>query len=565
MNTLPTFASAREPHMPPQGFSLRQSAGAFDDGVSIQKAPEDWRSPRRWRAVAGLCILALLFAAASCPAEDFYADDQDSLKKAIDDAAGSADVENFINLDRISINLTDTVVIDTGFGPERRLTIRPRPGLSSRAQLRSINAAATIVSINDVGYITLQDLDLLRATYNRASLLALDSVTNVVVERCRVGSVSTSGGQAGHANIYLHNPVRTVVRNTICFAHLPGTFDKGIVLFQQSAMNSGLWLYNNLVADHRLYGIELTAGGDSTLHLRNNVVVNHPSAIVPEPTAYRSILDNLVTVYSSHNMAFASAVMSNIEQQDGPQNISNFDHADFFQRNRQAAALAFVQTRWTTQPAANPNWNLFRLRNDGPLHESGSVTGLTIGDDDPDEFDIAVTDDIEKDARPSNHGGISHTDRGPDQFRSLTAGDITVDLRPRLPGLDPIRLSGGGFEVVAVGPQSDFPVVETVMRSGNYTGGGRLSGIAGMSLALPRPVALAIGLARGNNELKFAWPLWAEGFSVEEAAAVGGGTPDPGANWKPVMQTPMVEQENFTIRVTPMTTGNRFYRLRKSD
>ena len=174
---------------------------------------------------------------------------------------------------------------------------------------------------------------------------------------------------------------------------------------------------------------------DSTLHLRNNVVVNHPSAIVPEPTAYHSILDNLVRVRSSNNMAFASALMSNIEQQDGPQNISNFDHVDFFQRNRQAAALAFIQTRWTTQPAANPNWNLFRLRNDGPLHEGGSVTGLIIRDGEPDALDIPVTDDIEKDARPSNHGGVSHTDRGPDQFRPLTAGDITMDLRPRLPGL----------------------------------------------------------------------------------------------------------------------------------
>jgi hypothetical protein len=147
----------------------------------------------------------------------------------------------------------------------------------------------------------------------------------------------------------------------------------------------------------------------------------------------------------------------------------------------------------------------------------------------------------------------------------LTAGDITVDLSPRLPGLEPIRMSGGGFEVVAVGPQSDFPVVETVMRSGNNTAGGRLSGIAGMALALPRPVALAIGLEAGTTRLKFSWPVWAETYLLEEAAAVGGGTSNPGENWQPVTQAPIVEQDNFTIRVAPMATGNHFYRLRKSD
>jgi hypothetical protein len=510
-----------------------------------------------WSAGFGLCFLALFVIVAPGSAADFYADDQESLEKAIDDAAGSAEAENFINLDRISIGVSEAVIINAGFGPDRRLTIRPRPGLASRAQIRSINGAASVVTLDNVGYVTLQDLDLLRATYNRASLLNLVDVTNVVVERCRIGSTSSSGGQAGYPNVYIENPVQTVVRNTICFAYQPGTFDKGIRLHQQSAMNSGLWLYNNLVADHRLYGIELEAGGDSTLHLRNNVVVNH-SGIVPEPTAYRSILDNLVRVRSSNNVAFASPAMANIEQQDGPQNISNFDHADFLQRNRLAAPLAFYQTRWATQPEANPNWNFFRLRDAGPLHERGSVTGLTIEDGDPDEFDIAVTDDIEKDLRPSDHGNGSHTDRGPDQFKPLTASDITLDLRPRLRVVEPVRLSGGRFEVVAVGPQEDLPEIGTLMRGGDYTAGGKLSGVAGKAFALVRPVTLAIQIDRGVRELTFSWPLWAEGYAVEGTAVVGG-------DWRPVTQTPMVEQNCITFRLTPPPTGNHFYRLRKLE
>ena len=512
-----------------------------------------------------LSVVLIIATLIPCPAADFYADDEDSLEKAIDDAAGSADAENFINLDRISIGVAQAVVINAGFGPNRRLTIRPRPGLASRAQIRSINGAAGIVSIHAVGYITLQDLDLLRATYNRAGLLSLVDVTNVVVERCRIGSISSSGGEAGHENIYIEDPVGVVVRNTICFAYQPGTFDRGIVLFQQSAMNSGLWLYNNLVADHRRYGIELFAGGDSTLHLRNNVVVNHPNAIVPEPTAYRSILDNLVRVRSSNNMAFASAVLSNIEQQDGPQNISNFDHPDFLQRDRLAAALAFYQTRWATTPDANPNWNFFRLRNDGPLHRDGSVTGLTIEDGNPDAFDIAVTDDIEKDPRPSDHGSGEHTDRGPDQFRPLTAADITLELRPRLRGIEPIRMSSGRFEVVAVGPQEDLPDLQATMSGGPYSAGGKLNGVAGKAFALLRPVMLSIRLADGTMPLQFSWPLWAEGYAVEETGALGGGTPDPSQNWNAVPQASMVDGDNFTLRVTPMTSGNRFYRLRKAE
>src|SRR6185503_19163959 len=98
---------------------------------------------------AGLSLMVILACAllviTPCPGADFYADDQESLEKAIDDAAGSAAAENFINLDRISIGVSAAIIIDAGFGPDRRLTIRPRPGLASRAQIRSINGAVPIL------------------------------------------------------------------------------------------------------------------------------------------------------------------------------------------------------------------------------------------------------------------------------------------------------------------------------------------------------------------------------------------------------------------------------------
>ena len=40
-----------EPSEAPTGFGLRQSSGALAMEASQPKAPEDWRSPRRYRAI----------------------------------------------------------------------------------------------------------------------------------------------------------------------------------------------------------------------------------------------------------------------------------------------------------------------------------------------------------------------------------------------------------------------------------------------------------------------------------------------------------------------------------
>src|SRR6266540_1851278 len=72
------------------------------------------------------------------------------------------------------------------------------------------------------------------------------------------------------------------------------------------------------------------------------------------------------------------------------------------------------------------------------------------------EFDVP-SDDIEKDPRPS--GDSIRTDRGADQYHQATAGDLKVTL-PRIPPLDGPKLGGGGFEIIAVGPQPDLPVID---------------------------------------------------------------------------------------------------------
>ncbi len=51
---------SRETSECPQGFGLRQPSGAFDRPATVPKAPEGWRSPGRWRVVAGLLLTLLL-------------------------------------------------------------------------------------------------------------------------------------------------------------------------------------------------------------------------------------------------------------------------------------------------------------------------------------------------------------------------------------------------------------------------------------------------------------------------------------------------------------------------
>ncbi len=46
-----TFDALHEPSEAPTGFGLRQSSGALAMEASQPKAPEDWRSPRRYRAI----------------------------------------------------------------------------------------------------------------------------------------------------------------------------------------------------------------------------------------------------------------------------------------------------------------------------------------------------------------------------------------------------------------------------------------------------------------------------------------------------------------------------------
>lgn len=344
-----------------------------------------------------------------------------TLQEAIGEAAASADVENFIYIDELHILTSSHEIIDD-FSADRKLTIRPRPGLR-RAVIASTDGWHPIFSITGAGYVTFQDLDIVRRCTNFCDLMFLGDCNNITIERCRIGSIWPSNVEAQDwSNLRVKDPIEVIVRNSIFFAYLPSTFNYGIRINFDTARGCSLLLYNNVVADYKDFGIHATSPqiSDAFLLLRNNVVVNHPS-IDPEPVPYRSQVFDMI-VETSYNAAFVS--LGDVETMAvGAQSISGEMGADFARRSRAQIDRAFVEHTWIIDPAWDPNPDFFRLVRGGPLHSEPADAGETVRNGDPHDRDVAVTDDIEKDVRPA--GIPLHTDRGADQIRE---GDTFLDL-----------------------------------------------------------------------------------------------------------------------------------------
>jgi hypothetical protein len=344
---------------------------------------------------------------------------------AVEAEAADAKVEHYVNLTSPVVTTTAEVLLDESFEFQRRVTFRPDPETLDRATILSTNGSQPIFRLADASYVTIQDLDIVRNTTNAASLIVMvyggfaGNIENVI-ERCRIGSTWTVPGAPGFAYVRIQKPTGVILRNCIFFSLAPGTFDVGIWAHAFGDPANSLHLYNNVVADHRVFGIFVEDGHDgSTLVLRNNVVVNHPDAPV-EPFAYRSDVSAGVVVVTSHNTAFASGGLE--EQVLDALPISFGTTADFLQFDRDDGVLAFAQTAWTLDPEFDDpedNDNLFELLPLGVLHTGPEVWGQTVLDGDPHAVDVAVLDDWEGDLRPS--GAEAHTDRGADQVETALA------------------------------------------------------------------------------------------------------------------------------------------------
>jgi hypothetical protein len=342
-----------------------------------------------------------------------------SLQAAVAAASVSADEENYINLSEPVVATTAEVVLDSDFGPTRHLTVRPDPDATyERATVLSLMGCEPAFRLFGAGYVTLQDLDIVRNTTNCSNLIVIayneGQNTNNVIERCRIGSTWTVPGAPGFSYLLIQSPYGVVVRNCTFFSYFPGTFDIAIRVGGFGDPAQSLYLYNNVVADHKFFGIRVVDGVPGTLLvLRNNVVVNHPD-IDPEPWAFWTEVVAGVTVITSHETAFATA---GFEQ--GGFGLSLCceppDGETFLQFEPDELGEAFEQTAWVLDPEFDDpedNHGLFHLLDLGILHDPGAW-GVTVEDGVPAAPDIAVMDDIDRDVRPS--GDPAHTDRGSDQ------------------------------------------------------------------------------------------------------------------------------------------------------
>jgi hypothetical protein len=377
----------------------------------------------RVAARGAIAALFLLCGGASAT-EYFYVPSLDypSLDSAVAAAALSADAENVIYIRESPILVAATITL-TGadFHCGRKLALRPDPGIPT---LRRATIASTgfsyIFNLSGCACVTFQDLDIVRHITNAFDLIQMVGASHIVMERCRIGLDWSAPGAAGFAYLRIQYPTDVVIRNCFFFSNVPGDMDYGITAANFGDPANSLYLYNNVVSDYQVRGVDITgaAVAGPLLVMRNNVVANHPS-LLAEPLAFRSDVNLNMIVEASHNAVFASAGFGELVA--GAQSISGFPGGTVVRLARVDVGASFVDFSWNHIPEWDPNLNFYRLVLGGPLHLA--PPGVTVGDGIPYVRDIAVRDDWEKEARP---GGVPnpHTDRGADQIEAGLATSV---------------------------------------------------------------------------------------------------------------------------------------------
>ena len=213
-----------------------------------------------------------------------------TIQAAIDTAAVAGEGPQFVNLIVPRVDLFAQLSIGTGLGPTKPLTVRPKPGWGlDRPTVGGMFCCDPILEMNAASQVTIQDLDLIRYITNDSTLMWLRTCTNVVIERCRIGSVAE--GLHAHApkNLVIADPSEVVVRNCILFSWWAGNFNDALEASLGNAQNRSLFLYNNIAADYLNYGFNVGAHGDALVVCRNNIAVNRMGTD-PEPTGFYSAI-----------------------------------------------------------------------------------------------------------------------------------------------------------------------------------------------------------------------------------------------------------------------------------
>lgn len=389
------------------------------------------------RALGGTALalsLVLLVFGRAARAEDYFVPSLDwpTLQGAINDAAGNGDPVNHILLG--ASPLIGNFTIGPDFDAGHTLSIHPDAAAgSARVTLLASSMISPVLSLlgvigGDAGYVTIQDLDILRRDSGSASdLVVVSGMVHVTIERCRVGFDGDVPTTPGFANLKIHYPTEVVVRNCIFFSKGPGGLDRGVDVQGLIDPANSILLYNNLAFAYRLHGFRVNDGGSlpaALVLLRNNIAVNH-LGVAPEPVGYRSDVDQ-ATVVTSHNVVFATPGFEE-SVAAGAVSIGGAGGAFGISMPRAVAVTSFVSTAWAATPPYDANETYFRLNPTGPLHDAATDRGVTVTNGAPHARDIAVVLDIHRQGRP---GGVpAHTDRGPDQVDVAIATDVAIPSR----------------------------------------------------------------------------------------------------------------------------------------
>ena len=348
---------------------------------------------------------------------------QPTIQAALTAITAKNDPLNTINIVSSPLTVSGEITLDANINSQRKLLIRPKPGVLSRAVLVSNELVDPIISMTATSYMTLRDLDILTVLTSNGPLLKADHASSIVIERCRIGSTSPPSGPGSFSNLEIFYPIDFTVRNCIFFSSYPGKYASGITASYGDISNS-LRLYNNVVANYRLSGVHIVSDQiHSLVLLRNNVIVNDVN-VTPEPVAVITDVGPDPTVVTSHNTAFASGGRVESFPQPVNQDIAGSGAGqalEFFPPPD--AAGAFVTEAWV---ANDPNPNFFRPVSTGELHSPASAWGVTVGTGAPAPGDFAVIDDINASIRPG--GTVLHTDRGAYQLDPGTSAAAVGEL-----------------------------------------------------------------------------------------------------------------------------------------
>jgi len=338
-----------------------------------------------------------------------------TLQAALDAAAAGGDALETVLLDA-DVDLDAAAVIPQGFGAAHALVVRPGAG-RDRARLRMLSGIEPAIVASAASHVTLQDLDVVRHAFNEEFLVVYENCSEMVIERCRIGSDWPEAGIPNCSTVYWSFPLNGTIRNTIVFAAAPGTWQTAIVVVHHDTPGSRLRVYHNTVEGFYASGINLK-GTAGEVYLRNNVVVTAP-AIAPDPVGYSADIGPGLSLHASHNAVFADAG----DEWGGPDDIrgSSFARLDFID-----LAASFVSTEWIENDA---NAGYLSLQGGGPLH-TPSRFGVALPGGAPDAGDGQVFDDWERQSRPG--GAPAHTDRGADQSDADGPALAAPDAAPRV-------------------------------------------------------------------------------------------------------------------------------------